>query len=357
MKAKQFSIDFLLGTCCTACSILIMVMIAVIFSASWAESPLTLFGGTAAILYLNILLLRTPDKSARISRTVTAFLMYFPMLGVCYLISRNQSSLMLGNMSFDGLCFLLIVGLPVAFLLMGIAAVYAAKQKTHPFIPLVLMYVLYAVCQGDAFRLATLKSLSSDSLSLIYYTQQARISFFELCAVAVINFTAVLLLNRSVRNGTASRPKRLKGLAAALCLYTVFIAATVLAEMTVYIRVHGLSERRLYASWFTVTIGTAFLLLFIRQFIRKLPAAAVPAVSFAVLAGLMIHVHPEQRIAEYNIGRYESGTLEELDVEMLCGMSDEAYTVMAQHEDTLRRAGQWETYQYHADARRMNGTV
>lgn len=353
MKAKQFLTDFLRGTGCAAGTTLFT---AAAFVTGF-ESVLMVFLFAAAILYLCILLLRTPDKSSRRIRTATAFLMYPPMLGLTYLITDRFSDLVLCNVMIADLCFLLAVGLPGSILLMGIAALYAARQKTHPVIPLALMHVLYAVCQADAFRLAAKKTLSHDILDLIEYTRYARTGFFELCLLAVIHAAAIFLLNRRIRNGSAANPKRLKALAAALCLYTVFIAVTVLAQMTVYIRGRGLSERRLYASWFAVMIGAAFLVLCIRRFVRKLPAAAVPAVSFAVLAGLMFHAHPEQRIAEYNIGRYESGALDELDVEMLCGMSDEAYTVMAQHEDTLKRAGQWDIYQYHTDTRRMNGEV
>ena len=352
MKLKQMAADFLRGTVCTACTMAIMVITALIFAASRTESLLTLLGGAAAILYLNILLLRTPDKSARISRTVTAFLMYLPLTGVCYLISKIQPDLVVGNAALDDLCFLFIIGIPVVFPLMGIAAVYAAKQKTHPVIPLVLMYVFYAVCQADAFRLAARATLGKEPLDLIEYTQYARCGFFELCVLAVINFVVILLLNRSIRNGSARNPKRLKGFAAALCLHTAFIAVTVLAQMTVYIRVRGLSERRIYASWFAVILGIAFLVLLVKQFVRRLPSAAIVTACAAVMFGMLYQSHPAVRVAEYNIERYENGSLDELDIQMLCGLSDDAYTVMAQHEDTIRQAGQWDCYLEHAGLRR-----
>ncbi len=349
---KQMAKDFLCGTVCTACTMLIMVIAAAIFSASRTESLLALLGGAAAILYLNILLLRTSDKKTRIRRTVTAFLMYPPLVGVSYLIYRIQPDFVLGNISSDGLCFLFIIGLPAVFLLMGIAAVYAAKQKTHPVIPLVLMYVLYAVCQADAFRLASRATLGTNILDLIEYTQYARCGFFELCVLAVISFVIILLLNKSIRNGSARNPNRLKGLSAAICLYTAFIAVTALAQMTVYIKVRGLSERRICASWVAVILGIAFLVLFVKQFVRKLPSAAVIAVFAAVTAGMLWHSRPAVRIAEYNIERYESGSLNELDVKMLCTLPDDAYTVMAQHENTIRQAGQWDFYLEHAGLRR-----
>ena len=354
MKMKQIAADFLRGTGCPACAMLIMVIAAVIFFASWYESPLALFGGAVAILYLNILLLRAPDKSARISRTVTAFLMYFPLLGACFLIREIHPDLMLGSVSFDDLCFLFVIGLPCAFLLVGIAAVYAAKQKTHPVIPLALMYALYAVFRADAFRLATKATLGTDWESLLLYTKDARCGFFELCALAVIHFAAVIMLNQKIKKGECKRPKLMTGLAAGLCLYTVFIAVSSLANLTTYIRARGLSERRIYAAWFAVLLGIAFLVLLVKQFVRRLPSAAIVTAFAAVMFGILCSSRPAVRIAEYNIEHYENGSLDELDVGMLCGLSDDAYTVMAQHEDTIRQAGQWDFYQEHVWLRRQS---
>ena len=72
--------------------------------------------------------------------------------------------------------------------------------------------------------------------------------------------------------------------------------------------------------------------------------AAILTVSFTLLFGLLCFAMPEQRIAEYNITRYENGTLSELDVDMLCGLSEDAYLVMTKHPDALRRAGQWDEF-------------
>ena len=85
-------------------------------------------------------------------------------------------------------------------------------------------------------------------------------------------------------------------------------------------------------------------MLLVRQFVKKLPTAAILTVSFTLLFGLLCFARPEAMIAEYNIARYENGTLKELDVAMLCELSEDAYTVMAKHPDTLKQANQWENF-------------
>ena len=127
-------------------------------------------------------------------------------------------------------------------------------------------------------------------------------------------------------------------------LLTLFIIATALAKMFLYIKAYGLTALRLYTAWFMVLLGVVFLVLLVRQFVRKLPTAAILTVSFTLLFGLLCFARPEAMIAEYNIARYENGTLKELDVIMLCELSEDAYTVMAKHPDALKRTNQWEYF-------------
>ncbi len=183
------------------------------------------------------------------------------------------------------------------------------------------------------------------------YSEYARRGFFELCAIAVINLIVILVLTGCAKKGGSTRPKLLTGYAVVLCLFTLFIIATALAKMLLYIKAYGLTALRLYTAWFMVLLAAVFFVLMLRQFVRKLPTAAILSVAFTVLFGLLCFAKPETRIAEYNIARYENGTLKDLDVQMLCELSEDAYTVMAKHPDTLEHAGQWEYFREKAENR------
>ena len=213
--------------------------------------------------------------------------------------------------------------------------------------PICLLYLAYVVSQTSYFLSAFAGKLPSDMI----YSEYARRGFFELCAIAVINLVVILVLTGCAKKGGSTRPKLLTGYAVVLCLFTLFIIATALAKMLLYIKAYGLTALRLYTAWFMVLLAVVFFVLMLRQFIRKLPTAAILSVSFTVLFGLLCFAGPEARIAEYNIARYESGTLKDLDVQMLCELSEDAYTVMAKHPDTLKRAGQWEYFREKAENR------
>ncbi|MBR4200788.1 MAG: DUF4173 domain-containing protein [Oscillospiraceae bacterium] len=206
--------------------------------------------------------------------------------------------------------------------------------------PICLLYIVYVCSQTTYFLSAFAGHLPEDTI----YSEYARRGFFELCAIAVINLIVILVLTGCAKKGGKNRPKALTFYAVVLCLFTLFIIATALAKMVLYIDAYGLTSLRLYTAWFMVLLTVVFLVLLVRQFVSKLPTAAILTGSFIVLFGVLCFSRPDARIAEYNIMRYEQKTLPDLDVNMLCGLSDDAYVVMAKHPETLVDAEKWDYF-------------
>ena len=213
--------------------------------------------------------------------------------------------------------------------------------------PICLMYLIYVISQTNYFLSAFAGRLPEDMI----YSEYARRGFFELCAIAVINLGVILVLTGCAKKSGTARPKVLTAYAAVLCLFTLFIIATALAKMILYISAYGMTPLRVYTTWFMVLLAAVFLVLLVRQFTDRMPTAAVlTSVCIVMLAGLCFS-RPDARIAEYNIRRYEQGTLENLDVSMLCDLSEDAYNVMARNRETLERAGKWDTFLRRAGSR------
>ena len=201
--------------------------------------------------------------------------------------------------------------------------------------PICLLYLIYVISQTGYFLSAFTGKLPGDMI----YSEYARRGFFELCAIAVINLFVILVLTGCAKQGGRERPKALTGYAAALCLFTLFIIATALAKMVLYIDTYGLTRLRLYTAWFMVLLAVSFLVLLVRQFTRRIPTAKILTASFILLFGMLCFSRPDARIAEYNITRYEQGTLSDLDAHMLCQLSEDAYVVMLRHLDAFDTAG------------------
>lgn len=246
-------------------------------------------------------------------------------------------------------------GIPVAFWLFGAFRSGAARREnpmpddeTHAqrlsvlrflpnlglyagVTPICLLYLLYVCTQTNYFLSAFAGKLPEDMI----YSDYARRGFFELCAIAVINLIVMLVMNGCAKHGGEKRPKALTGYVTALCLFTLFIIATALAKMVLYIDAYGLTRSRLYTSWFMVLLAVVFLVLIVRQFVRKFPTAAVLTTVFIAMFGVLCFSRPDAVIANYNLSRYANHTLNELDLHMLTELSDDALVVLAQKRDLL----------------------
>ncbi len=196
--------------------------------------------------------------------------------------------------------------------------------------PICLLYVIYVVSQISYFCSAFWGDLPENMI----YSQYARRGFFELCAIAVLNLLVLLVINGCCKRNGEHKPMAASIYSCALCLFTLFIIATALAKMIMYINAYGLTRPRLYTAWFMVLLAVVFVILLIMQF-RKLPAASVLTAVFTLWLGILCFARPDALIAEYNITRWEKGSLKTPDWYMLCELSDDAYAVICKHWDSI----------------------
>lgn len=206
--------------------------------------------------------------------------------------------------------------------------------------PICLLYLLYVFTQTNYFLSAFAGRLPEGML----YSEYARRGFFELCAIAVINLIVILVLTGCAKKGGEHRTKALTFYAVLLCGFTLFIIATALAKMMLYIHAYGMTQLRVYTTWFMVLLAAVFLILLVRQFAAKLPTAAILSGVFIVLFAGLCFGRPDALIAEYNLSRCAAGTLRDPDLNMLCGLSEDAYIVIARYQDMLEREGIWDDY-------------
>lgn len=203
---------------------------------------------------------------------------------------------------------------------------------------LIAVYVLFFATQAgylfSAFRGQLPVSMT--------YAAYARRGFFELCAVAGINLAvmaAAMLFTARQRTEAAPEtqgaepvptdgvlaggdkiPKALRAAAAVLCILTVLLIGTALSKMGMYIHYYGLTRLRFFTTAFMFLMLIGFIIIFVRQ-IREFCCGRYLAVL--CIAGFLAlsYSNADGLIAQYNIGRYEKGTLSELDVEMFGDLS------------------------------------
>lgn len=165
------------------------------------------------------------------------------------------------------------------------------------------------------------------------YAEYARRGFFELCAVSAINLAVIAGAHLIAKH---DRIKILRGETIALCIFTIALLATAMSKMGMYISYYGLTQLRVYTSWFMVLLLAFFIIILLRQF-KNFQGTRAAFVSFLILFMALSYGNIDGLIAKYNIERYQAGTLESVDLESMSYLSDaavpELYRLYQETED------------------------
>ncbi|MDR0849614.1 MAG: DUF4173 domain-containing protein [Propionibacteriaceae bacterium] len=251
----------------------------------------------------------------------------------------------------------LVFGLPVAFFAFGIwwagvtgeksgltrdgtASTLARMRRLAPsaiiapLTILVAVYILFFAAMGSYLFSAFTSDLPADYT----YAEYARRGFFELAAVAGINFAvmgfAYLFARRKMveqtGNGPASEssvfaryPTVLRVLGAALSLLTILLIATSISKMVLYISAYGLTQLRVYVLGFEAVLGLVFLLILVRHFVRYDVSRPIVVLVIAAILG-MSWANIDKVVADWDVDHCLSGSTEKVDVGYLASLSDAA---------------------------------
>lgn len=186
--------------------------------------------------------------------------------------------------------------------------------------PLCLLYLLFFFSQMQYFLGGFLGQTEGFT-----YAQYARRGFFELCAVCCINLAVIGCIGFFAARKTDSKPILLRIYASFLCVCSLLLAGTAIAKMVLYIKVYGMTQLRVYTTWFMLLLIVCFALLLVRQFREKLNIGKIGAAAFTVMFAFLCFSRPDAWMTRYNVEMYRAGQLEEFDSEVLLHeMSDDA---------------------------------
>lgn len=183
-------------------------------------------------------------------------------------------------------------------------------------IGVVLLYLLFICLQGG-YYLDALHGVLPEEFT---YSVYARKGFFELVTVSMINLGIICLAKllyrrKSLKNGCTDNggmvreSSFLRFHTVLLSILTLFLIATAMAKMLLYIKVYGLTPLRVIPSVFMLFLTMVFLLLAASQFVQ-IPVMRISVWVFAAGFTVMALCGMDGRIASCNLERYQAGTLE-----------------------------------------------
>lgn len=194
-------------------------------------------------------------------------------------------------------------------------------------IPIAMIYIVFFISQWKYYVSGFVGALPSETS----YAEYARSGFFQLTAVAFINFVIIALVGLLMKRDGKGAKIVQKTVSVILSLMTLVLISTAAAKMIMYIDVYGLTPKRVYASWFICVLAVLFLLVIIKQFAQKLRLVTVSALVVTVMFAGLAFSNIDGIIARYNVERYMNGSLSEIDVAALIDCGDSAVPALADY--------------------------
>lgn len=186
-------------------------------------------------------------------------------------------------------------------------------------VPLLAVYVIFFISQWKYYISGFTGVLPQD----FSYAEYAREGFFQLCAVSAINLVIIALIiafSKKSRFYSLS----IKALTCVFSAFTLVLISTAIAKMVMYIKCYGLTQKRIYATWFMAVLALVFIAVALSRFIPKIKIAAVSsAIVVIAFAGLSL-CNVDSIISKYNVDRYLDGSLKTVDVVALSNLGDAA---------------------------------
>ncbi|MBQ8432447.1 MAG: DUF4173 domain-containing protein [Clostridia bacterium] len=198
--------------------------------------------------------------------------------------------------------------------------------------PILLVYVLFFISQSGYYLSALTHVLPGD----LTYAEYARKGFFELCWVCGINALLLLFFNLFIVKKPGEKHLLQRIYSSVIAVFTLVLIATALSKMLLYIDSYGLTQKRVYASWFMLVLTFVFVVVLLRQILPRFPWLPTLAVGCFLLFALLCLPNTDARIANYNVNAYITGELNTVDVAALEDLGTSALPALFELHEHLR---------------------
>lgn len=139
--------------------------------------------------------------------------------------------------------------------------------------------------------------------------------FWELCRVLVLDF-AVLAALHFLGPDPVDRPGRRRILLTVFCAFGLGFVGLAAAKLGVYIRLWGLTPRRVISAWCLAVLGLAAVLALLRLW-RKIPAVRIWVLAAMVSFCVLCAVDVEKLCVNDHLDRVQAGTAASFDWDLL----------------------------------------
>ncbi len=254
--------------------------------------------------------------------------------GVMHLISRSLTNELAMHLFKTGLAMILTLFLFALLDGLKDKLTFLPKKITLQIPPIIdpiialtisnligVIYIIYCFSQLAYFVSAFQMILPSD----FTFAEYTRKGFFELVPLSLFNIILIYGLSK-LTHFTQSKVQSRWGhiTSVFITLFNLFLIASTLFKMIMYVSSYGLTPLRVYTTWFIILLCLLFFITLIKLFISKVRAFKCFYISFIILFAGLNFINTDRLIARYNINQYTSGVVKELDFNLFYDLSASA---------------------------------
>ena len=198
--------------------------------------------------------------------------------------------------------------------------------------PILLIYVIFFISQWSYYVSAFTHTLPEG----LTFSEYARDGFFQLCGVSAFNAVMLFHVHLLMRVKKEGRDPLRTLYTVLISLATLVLIATALSKMVLYIDSYGLTQKRVYASWFMIVLAVIFLLTLVAQACRRLHLSLILPICCALLFSLIAIPNIDGMIANYNVNAYLEGELADVDIHTVRDFGASGVPALIRLEDALQ---------------------
>ena len=183
------------------------------------------------------------------------------------------------------------------------------------------VYVAYIASQF-AYFFSAFRGILPEGITFASY---ARRGFFEMTAIAAINFTLISLACVLIKKDENQKQSKLfNGVVVFIAAFTVLLIATAVSKMVLYIGQFGMTRLRILTSVFMLFLAVLFIAVILRVFIKRVQILKTGLIAAMLLLLILGFADVDKTVARYNLYAYESNLVENLDVNAIGDLGEGA---------------------------------
>jgi len=175
---------------------------------------------------------------------------------------------------------------------------------------LCFIYLIFFLSQSIYF-ISAFQGVLPENFS--FASEYARRGFFETLPLAGFNLMVICILGRGTDFlGSLKKKCYARAVICFITVFTLFMVASALSKMIMYMQRFGLTMKRVQVAWFLCVIVITVIFVFIKLFVEKFEFIRNLFIAFTIMYLGFNYANVDYIVSSYNVRLYKAGVMNDL---------------------------------------------